>query len=51
MLSKERKQAKNVSKREIWESFNADTQEFLKSWPKGAIVEVENITRGLIWKK
>ena len=40
-----------VGKKDIWDSFGEDTQGFISAWPKGAIVEVTNITRGMQWKK
>ena len=42
---------RNVSKREIWNSLDGDTKEFLSAWPKGAIVELTNITKQLTWRK
>ena len=38
-----------VGKQEL--ELSEDTKGFMNAWPKGAIVELTNITRGLKWKK
>lgn len=44
------RQIELVSKREIWDSFSADTQAFIRAW--GPDVRwVENITNNLYWRR